>query len=113
SVYLFVGGARGGFRSSTRPITLSNAAAYAEVPNDINIILNTPFAFMRTAKANVIEKVNYFSSEQELEQLFTPLRTPKDTLAFNPQNVVIIILESFSKEFVGAYNGGRGYTPFL
>jgi phosphoglycerol transferase MdoB-like AlkP superfamily enzyme len=113
SVYLFIGGVRGGFRSSTRPITLSNAAAYAAVPNDINIVLNTPFAFMRTAKANVIEKVNYFSSEEELDKVFTPLRTPKDTTAFKPQNVVIIILESFSKEFVGAYNEGRGYTPFL
>lgn len=119
SIYLFVGGARGGFRSSTRPITLSNAAAYAQVPNDINIVLNTPFALMRTAKANVIEKVSYFSSEQELEQVFTPIRAPKDTSSFKPQNVVIIILESFSKEFVGAYNkdleGGKyeGYTPFL
>lgn len=119
SVYLFVGGARGGFRSSTRPITLSNAAAYAEVPNDINIVLNTPFALMRTAKANVIEKVNYFSSEQELEQVFTPMRFPKDTAVFKPENVVIIILESFSKEFVGAYNKDldngsyKGYTPFL
>ena len=119
SVYLFVGGARGGFRSSTRPITLSNAAAYAEVPNDINIVLNTPFALMRTAKANVIEKVNYFSSEQELEQVFTPMRFPKDSATFKSENVVIIILESFSKEFVGAYNTDldkgyyKGYTPFL
>ncbi|HTH56422.1 MAG TPA: LTA synthase family protein [Cyclobacteriaceae bacterium] len=119
SVYLFVGGARGGFRSSTRPITLSNAAAYAQVPNDVNIVLNTPFALMRTAKANVIEKVNYFPSEQELDEVFTPLRTPKDTTSFQPKNVVVLILESFSKEFIGAYNkdldGGnyKGYTPFL
>jgi uncharacterized sulfatase len=27
--------------------------------------------------------------------------------------VVIIILESFSKEFVGYHNNGKGYTPFL
>ncbi len=119
SIYLFVGGARGGFRSSTRPITLSNAAAYAETPNDINLVLNTPFALMRTAKANVIQKVNYFSSEEELDKVFSPLRKPTDTVAFKPSNVVILILESFSKEFVGAYNkdidGGKysGYTPFL
>ncbi|GHN03131.1 sulfatase [Cytophagales bacterium WSM2-2] len=118
SIYLFVGGARGGFRSSTRPITLSNAAAYAAVPNDINIVLNTPFALMRTAKANVIEKVNYFSSEEELDKVFTPLRVPNDPVGFKPSNVVIIILESFSKEFVGAYNkhlenGKYGYTPFI
>jgi phosphoglycerol transferase MdoB-like AlkP superfamily enzyme len=121
SIYLFVGGARGGFRSSTRPITLSNAAAYAETPNDIGLVLNTPFALMRTAKANVIRKVNYFSSEEELEKVFTPLRTRSDSAKSNtmPVNVVILILESFSKEFVGVYNkdvdGGhyKGYTPFL
>ena len=47
--YLFFGGARGGFRHSTRPITLSNAAEFAKVPKDINLVLNTPFALMRTA----------------------------------------------------------------
>ncbi len=119
SVCLFVGGARGGFRSSTRPITLSNAAAYAETPNEIGLVLNTPFALMRTARANVIKKVNYFASEAELNKVFNPLRLPKDTSAFRSQNVVILILESFSKEFVGAYNKDledgqyKGYTPFL
>lgn len=118
-IYLFVGGARGGFRGSTRPITLSNAAAYAETPNDIGLVLNTPFALMRTAKANVIKKVNYFSSDEEVEKVFNPLRIPTDTAAFKPTNVVILILESFSKEFVGAYNKEiekgtyKGYTPFL
>jgi len=119
SVYLFVGGARGGFRGSTRPITLSNAAAYAETPNEINLVLNTPFALMRTAKANVIKKVSYFSSEEELNKVFSPLRVPADTTLFNPQNVVVIILESFSKEFIGIYNKDleqghyEGYAPFL
>ncbi|HKB45598.1 MAG TPA: sulfatase-like hydrolase/transferase [Chitinophagaceae bacterium] len=119
SVYLFVGGARGGFRSSTRPITLSNAAAYVETPNEISLVLNTPFALMRTAKANVIKKVNYFSSEALLESVFNPLRVPNDTAASKSQNVVVVILESFSKEFIGVYNKDidngkyKGYTPFL
>jgi membrane protein YdbS with pleckstrin-like domain len=65
-VYLFIGGVRGGFRHSTRPITLSNAAEFAKEPKDINLVLNTPFALMRTAKATVIEKVDYFKSEEEL-----------------------------------------------
>ena len=119
SIYLFVGGARGGFRGSTRPITLSNAAAYVETPNEISLVLNTPFALMRTAKANVIKKVNYFSSEEELDKVFSPLRAPLNASTFKPQNVVVIILESFSKEFVGIYNKDidhgtyRGYAPFL
>jgi phosphoglycerol transferase MdoB-like AlkP superfamily enzyme len=113
-IYLFVGGVRGGFAHSTRPITLSNAAEYARVPKDINLVLNTPFALMRTARASVIKKVDYFTSADSLNKVFNPLVTPKDTAAFRFDNVVIIILESFSKEFVGAYNPGKKcYTPFL
>ncbi|MBS1951206.1 MAG: Phosphoglycerol transferase-like protein [Cytophagales bacterium] len=119
SIYLFVGGARGGFRGSTRPITLSNAAAYAETPNEIALVLNTPFALMRTAKANVIKKVNYFTSDENLRKTFDPIRSLSDTGQFKKENVVILILESFSKEFVGVYNKDmmagayKGYTPFL
>lgn len=118
-IYLFIGGVRGGFRHSTRPITLSNAAEYATVPKDINLVLNTPFALMRTAKANVIRKSDFFSTEESLNKVYSPVHQPKDTAAFQKKNVVIIILESFSKEFVGAYNKNlgienyKGYTPFL
>lgn len=117
-VFLFIGGGRGGFAHSTRPITLSNAAEYASVPKDINLVLNTPFALIRTARANVIERSDYFTDERALESVFSPV-VKADTLPFVPQNVVVIILESFSKEFIGAYNkdlpieGYQGYTPFL
>jgi phosphoglycerol transferase MdoB-like AlkP superfamily enzyme len=118
-IYLFIGGVRGGFAHSTRPITISNAAEYAATPKDINLVLNTPFAFMRTARANVIQKATYFSSEEELEKNFSPIHIPSDSTTFNAQNVVVIILESFSKEFIGFYNkdldSGKytGYSPFL
>lgn len=118
-IYLFVGGVRGGFRHSTRPITISNAAEYAKVPKDINLVLNTPFALMRTAKANVIEKVNYFPSDEEAAKIYTPVHQPSPAEPFKPDNVVVIILESFSKEFVGAYNKNmgiadyKGYSPFV
>lgn len=118
-VYLFIGGVRGGFRHSTRPITLSNAAEFATVPKDINIVLNTPFALLRTARTTVIEKVNYFNSVDELTKVFTPLRLPKDSTQFRYDNVVVIILESFSKEFIGTYNKElengtyKGYAPFM
>lgn len=118
-IYLFVGGVRGGFRHSTRPITISNAAAYAEDPNDINLVLNTPFALLRTAKAVVIQKVHYYDSQVELEKVFNPIKTPQANGEMNKRNVVILILESFSKEFIGAYNRDlkegkyKGYTPFL
>ena len=118
-IYLFIGGVRGGFLHSTRPITLSNAAEYAKEPKDINLVLNTPFALMRTAKTSVIQKVSYFENEEQLENVFNPLKVPQDTGTFNYDNVVVIIIESYSKEFVGAYNQWmdpqrfHGYTPFL
>src|SRR5258706_14293451 len=96
-IYLFVGGARGGSAHSTRPITLSNAAEYAKVPKDINLVLNTPFALMRTAGANVIRKSTYFSSEDELKNVFDPVRIPMDSGALWYANEVVIILENFSK----------------
>ena len=115
---LFVGGVRGGFGYSTRPITLSNAAQYSKDPKYANIVLNTPFAIIRTSTTTTIKKVNYFKSEEELNNIFTPLQTPADTAPFRYDNVVILILESFSKEFMGAYNKDMGssfvsYTPFL
>lgn len=115
---LFVGGVRGDFKNSTRPITLSNAGEYAAIPKDVHIILNTPFAIYRTFTKPVITKVHYYASEQELEKVYSPLRQPTAG-EFKRQNVVILILESMSREYFGIFNkdidGGKysGYTPFL
>ena len=117
-IILFVGGVRGGFAHSTRPITVSNAAQFGNEPRDENIVLNTPFAIIRTSTTEVIKKVNYFKSDAALNQVFTPLHIPNDTAAFKYDNVVIIIMESFSKEYISSYNKNsganyHGYAPFL
>lgn len=116
-VYLFIGGVRGGFRHSTRPITLSHAGEFVRQANEVSIVLNTPFAILRTVGKTKIQKVSYFASDAEAEAIYSPVHIPPDTVRFRPYNVVIIILESFSKEFVGALNtdkpGYKGYTPFL
>ena len=116
---LFIAGVRGGFRHSTRPITVSNAAAFATVPEDVYLIVNTPFSLIRTATTEVIRKVAYFPNEEALEQVYTPVHHPEPKAPFRPLNVVVIILESFSMEFSGYLNrwvsggGYQGYTPFL
>ncbi len=115
---LFVGGVRGGYKSSTRPITLSNAGEYVKDPRDISIVLNTPFAVLRTLGKTKVQKLNYFS-DAELESIYSPIHIPKDNVPFKKENVVVIILESFSKEFLGSLNRDKqhgkykGYTPFL
>lgn len=116
-VGLFIGAVRGGFRHSTRPITLSNAGEYVEHPNEVSLVLNTPFAIFRTLGKTKIQKIKYFTDERELSEIYSPVHAPVDSSAFRADNVVVIILESFSKEFFGAFNrdkpGYKGYTPFL
>ena len=116
-IYLFIGGARGGFRHSTRPITLSNAGEYVSNPSEANIVLNTPFSIFRTIGKTQIKKVDYFPTEKEAQSNFNPVHHPSDSVSFTHENVVVIILESFSKEFIGTLNQDKknykGYTPFL
>jgi phosphoglycerol transferase MdoB-like AlkP superfamily enzyme len=116
--YLMIGGIRGGFAHSTRPITLSNAGEYVKDPKHISIVLNTPFAVIRTMGKTKVKAVKYYDDE-EVQAMYPVEFYPNDTSAFQPLNVVVIILESFSKEFFGVYNSEKengtykGYTPFL
>ncbi len=116
---LMVGGMRGGFRHSTRPITLSNAGQYVSEPLEATIVLNTPFAIYRTINKKALKKINYYSNEEELNKVYTPLHKPIVESKFKKQNVVIFILESFGREYFKSYNPElengtyKGYTPFL
>ena len=118
-VGLFIAGVRGGFKHSTRPITLSNSGDYAKNPLDVNIVLNTPFTILKTIEITELERVNYFKSQAPLDKVYTPVRTPNTTAAFQAKNVVILILESNGKEYYGFYNKKeengtyKGYTPFM
>ncbi len=119
AVFLIVNGMRGGFGAFVRPITLSNANAYVHKPLEASIVLNTPFCLLRTIGKHPYKDPHYFDDKQQLASLYTPIHHPSETAPFNKKNVVVLILESFSKEFIGELNqsldGGRykGYTPFL
>jgi len=117
-IALVIGAARGGYKHSTRPITISNAARYVETPRDVAIVLNTPFSFFRTFDKKVLVKYEFFDNEK-LNLLYNPHYIPIQTKPFSNENVVIIILESFAREYIGALNHGldggtyEGYTPFI
>ena len=121
-----VAGIRGGFTTAVRPITISNANQYADHPIEAALVLNTPFSLYRTIGKDVFVVPNYFSPE-DLEVIYSPIHQPdivtndsvdSDT-TFVKKNVVILIVESFGREYIGALNrsldGGRykGYTPFV
>lgn len=112
-------GIRGGYKHSTRPITLSNAGAYVNSPEEMAIVLNTPFSIIRTIGKKSFTRMNFFDSEKQLEQTFAVERQYQASQTPNRKNLVIIILESFSREFFGVFNptldngNYKGYTPFL
>lgn len=117
TVYFVVIGIRGGFGAFTRPITLSNALQYTNHPNETNVVLNTPFSLMRSTEGRVFPRYSFFS-EKELENIMSPIHQ-SDFSEVTNKNVVIFILESFSKEYWGYFNHDlengayTGYTPFL
>ena len=118
AIPLCIGAIRGGFTKATRPITISNANQYVNRPAETGIVLNTPFSIFRTLKKTTFVVPDYMSDE-EAQALYTPLHQPSDSVAFTPRNVVVLILESYSKQHIGFYNqtlrGGtyKGFTPFL
>ena len=124
SVYFTIIGIRGGFGAFTRPITLSNALQYTDRPCETNVVLNTPFALMRSSEGKAYRNPHYFADD-ELEAIYTPVHPANQASLIEnreskiDKNVVVFILESFSKENIGFYNHDldegtyTGYTPFL
>ena len=118
SVLLSIVGIRGGIGKHVRPITLSNAAKYVDHVEERAIVLNTPFSFFRSMETKGFERVNYYL-DGELDEQYTPVHIPSDSCVFKPLNVVVIIWESFGKEYTGFYNEHLedgdyvGYTPFM
>ena len=110
SIYFVVIGIRGGFGKYTRPITISNALQYTNSPRETAIVLNTPFSLMKSLENEVYVNPHYMS-DAEMEQIFTPVHQPAvnaERLGMRKDNVVVLILESFGKEYIE-----DGYAPFL
>lgn len=114
-----VGSIRGGIDRTTRPITLSNANEYVNRPIEAAAVLNTPFSIIRSIGKPVFTPPDYMPAE-EAARLFPIIHHPGDSIGeFKPMNVVVLIVESFSRGYIGALNRElndstyRGYTPFV
>ncbi|NVN92579.1 MAG: sulfatase-like hydrolase/transferase [Desulfuromonadales bacterium] len=101
-------GARG---MGVKPIRIITAGRYAATQN-IPLLLNTPFCILHTFKTEHYSAKRYFD-EGTLSRLYDPEQRFPAAGIHRTDNVVVIILESFSKEFIGALNNGKGYTPCL
>ena len=116
-VVLSIGGIRGDFKHSTRPINMIDAYKQVSVPNQGDIILNTPFAIIRTLNKNNFKLVHY-TTEAYIDTALKPIKQ-YDSIPARQPNVVIFILESMGREYWGCMNrntnipGYKSYTPFL
>lgn len=117
---LAVGACRGGLGTGIRPITINNANQYVDRPTECALVLNTPFALLRTIGKNVFEIPHYYASQAEAAKVFDPIHYPSVAVqhgTMKKKNVVVLIVESFGREYIGAlnkmyFNGQyKGYTP--
>jgi len=99
---------RGGVQ--LRPIKNIHASYYGQ-GKYVPLILNAPFSMISTLGEKGIREKKYFKPE-EARTYFNAEKTFKSDSA-TKKNVVIITLESFSREYIGYYNKFEGYTPFL
>jgi phosphoglycerol transferase MdoB-like AlkP superfamily enzyme len=113
---LFVGlgiGARGGLQN--KPINFAHAQIFVH-PMMNNLALNSSFTFLQTIKRQSLPRDQFFSSVEML-QLLSKGSSQKSLLEgqrpTKKPNIVLIILESFSLEYIGYANKGEGFTPFL
>jgi len=115
TVGITVIGIRGGLQ--LRPISLVTAGKFTAAKN-VPLLLNTPFALAKTFTHEILKPVSYIKKEKDLAKIYTPVHKGQ-TKGFRKFNVMILILESFSREHIGILNHSlenghyQGFTPFL
>ena len=114
-------GIRGGLQMI--PISILTASLYTTAKT-VPLVLNTPFAIIKTITEQSLPSMDYFPSLAQAEAIYPVVhqfsKNPNPLLAgiVEKPNVVIIILEGFSQEHIGALNRNAaqdypGFTPFL
>jgi len=126
TAFISIIGIRGGFQ--LRPFTIINAGEYAAAKN-VSLVLNTPFTIVKSWGHIDLKEVSYFTDEETLIATYQPIHHPptpnspnchaersrSTTSSTSSTNIVLIIMESFGTEYIGALNGegSKGYTPYL
>lgn len=110
--FLFLGGlsvlaVRGGLQRV--PIDIVNAGSVTD-PQEVPIVLNTPFTLIKSLNQKVLEEYHFYT-ETELKKKYNPIHYFNNA-GLQKQNVVVLILESFSKEYT-KLSRRKSITPFL
>lgn len=101
--------ARGGLQ--TKPLTFVDAKIFDNTFAN-NLVLNTSFTFIKSLGKSSFEKEHYFSNDVMLAYLNDPyLKSTYAAVKPQKMNVVLVILESFSKEYIQKKDPAA--TPFF
>lgn len=101
-------GFRGGFQGEN--LNIIHASQMTEVEN-IPVLLNAPFCLIKTYRNKGLEPRQYFA-DNEISSCFTGVHIPAYNRSFQKQNIMVIVLESLSKKYLGLFNK-EAKTPFL
>ena len=102
--------ARGGLQ--LKPVAIIDASKHVKVAQ-MPLVLNSVFTMMTTFGHDELNPKKYFSKEYSQSIYPTIHNFDNQPSSFNNKNIVVLLLESFSKEYVGSLNNYKGYTPFL
>jgi phosphoglycerol transferase MdoB-like AlkP superfamily enzyme len=101
-------GIRGGLQRI--PIDVVDAGKYTE-PKYISILLNTPFTIIKSLEKDELQKLDFGLTNEEMRLCKESITRFKADSSFKP-NIIILMLESFSKEYT-AIGQQKSFTPFF
>lgn len=81
-------------------------------PQLIPLTINNPFNLLSSLQHPLLEEQNFMPMEEAIN-IVSPIKQFNKTPWSKKYNVVVITLQNFGKEYIGHFNNGRGYTPFL
>lgn len=99
-----------GIRGGLQHKSINVQSAFVQGKNELgHLVLNSPYHFLRTLKNAKMKPVKYFATDDEAKNIILNQREFRDGYQGQKNtNVVLIILESFSLEYIE-----KGYAPFL
>ncbi|MFK8038881.1 MAG: LTA synthase family protein [Crocinitomicaceae bacterium] len=98
---------------SLRPISPLNASQYTADQNT-PLVLNSAFTIIKSAGKQSLDEKTFFKDSISIKNWFNPIKIYNSNAKLNQPNIVILMLESFSVEYIGAINHELStQTPFL
>lgn len=95
-----------------RPIEPINVTAYT-IDQNVPLVLNSAFTVIKSWGKIDLKEKQYFNDD-ELLSYFNPIQQFDNSTELKQPNIIILMLESFSVEYIASINGtNEKNTPFL